>query len=271
LPPLVAAAAERAGRTPIVFALEGEADVEDFAGFRVVPTRWGRIGRLFHTLEETGCREAVFIGGIARRPDYRALGLDLQAVRLLPRILHLLRAGDDGLLRGVAAILAERGISLVCPLAIAPELGAPEGLVAGPAPSESDREDVEKASEAARMSGALDIGQAAVAVAGRVVALEAAEGTDALLARVADLRRTGRISANGGVLVKCMKPRQDPRLDLPTIGPATARAARAAGLSGVAVEAGRALLAGRGQTIAAFRETGLFLLGLAGKAERPVA
>jgi UDP-2,3-diacylglucosamine hydrolase len=264
----VAAAARRAGRTPVVFAIEGEADARAFAGFRVLPARWGRIGRLFHSLEEAGCREAVFVGAVARRPDYRAIGLDLHAVRLLPRILPLLRAGDDGLLRGIAAIFAERGISLVSPLAVAPELGAPEGLVAGPAPAGSDRGDVEKASEAARMSGALDIGQGAVAVGGRVVAVEGAEGTDALLARVGELRRSGRIPARGGVLVKCMKPRQDPRLDLPTIGPDTACAAKAAGLSGVAVEAGRTLLAGRGETIAAFRETGLFLLGLAGTVER---
>jgi UDP-2,3-diacylglucosamine hydrolase len=269
LPPLVAAAAYRAGRHPVVFALEGDADAGAFAGFRVVPIRWGGIGRLFRALEESGCREAVFVGGVAVRPDYRAIGLDLQAVRLLPRILPLLRAGDDGLLSGVAAILAERGVSLVSPLAIAPELGAPEGLVAGPAPSQADFEDVEKASEAARMSGALDIGQAAVAVGSRVVAVEGAEGTDALLARIGDLRRAGRIPV-GGVLVKCMKPRQDPRLDLPTVGPVTARAARAAGLKGVAVEAGRALLAGRGETVAAFRETGLFLLGLPGGADSGV-
>jgi len=100
------------------------------------------------------------------------------------------------------------------------------------------------------------------------VAVEGAEGTDGLLDRVGELRRSGRIPARGGVLVKCMKLRQDPRLDLPTIGPVTARAAALADLSGVAVEAGRALLAGRCETIAAFGEAGLFLLGLADGPER---
>jgi DUF1009 family protein len=77
------------------------------------------------------------------------------------------------------------------------------------------------------------------------------------------MRRSGALGKAGGVLVKCMKPHQDNRLDVPTIGPATAEGARAAGLSGVAAEAGRALLAGREETIAAFRREGLFLLGLA--------
>jgi DUF1009 family protein len=121
---------------------------------------------------------------------------------------------------------------------------------------------LQKAVQAARLIGSLDIGQAAVAVGGRVVAVEDAGGTDGLLERVSALRMAGRIGAKGGVLVKCMKPHQDTRLDLPTLGPMTAEAALRAGLDGVAGEAGRSLLAGREQTVEAFRRAGLFLLGL---------
>jgi DUF1009 family protein len=103
-------------------------------------------------------------------------------------------------------------------------------------------------------------------VGGRVVAVEDAGGTDLLLERVAALRNAGRIPPAGGVLVKCMKPQQDPRLDVPTLGPGTAEAAHRAGLSGVAGEAGRALLAGRAETVEAFRRAGLFLCGLAAPA-----
>ncbi|HSG96006.1 MAG TPA: UDP-2,3-diacylglucosamine diphosphatase LpxI, partial [Afifellaceae bacterium] len=154
------------------------------------------------------------------------------------------------------------GVTLVGPLAVAPELALPEGLVAGSDPSTDLRADLARAAKAARAIGKLDIGQAAVAVDGRVVALEGAEGTDGLLERVTRLRDTGRIAKTGGVLVKCMKPTQDPRLDLPGIGPKTAAAVRRAGLDGVAGDAGRALLVGRAETIAAFEDEGLFLVGL---------
>jgi DUF1009 family protein len=261
LPPLVAAAAREAGHEVLVVAIAGEADAASFGSARVHVLRWGEIGRLLRLLEESGCREAVFVGSIAKRPDFQALRPDFGALKLLPRILQIMRAGDDGLLRGVAAIFAERGVALVGSLDIAPALALPEGLVCGALPRDADR-DIEKAAEAARAIGRLDIGQGAVAAGGRVVAVEDAGGTDALLDRIAALRAAGRIGAAGGVLVKCMKPSQDRRLDLPTIGPDTADQARRAGLAGVAAEAGRTLMAGRAETIDAFRRAGLFLLGL---------
>ena len=170
--------------------------------------------------------------------------------------------GLDARLKMGSMKLTVKGVTLVGPLSVAPELGLAEGLVAGSNPPAELQADMERAAEAARAIGKLDIGQAAAAVDGRVVALEGAEGTDGLLKRIAELRVAGRIAKSGGVLVKCMKPAQDPRLDLPGIGPRTAAAARRAGLDGVAGEAGRALLVGRAETIAAFEEEGLFLVGI---------
>ncbi len=266
LPPLVAAAAARCGYGPVIFAIEGEAEATSFGAAPVHVIRWGEIGRFLRLTGEAGCREAVFIGAIRRRPDFTAIRPDFGALRFIPRILQLMRGGDDNLLAGVATIFLEQGMTLVGPLDVAPDLALPGGLVTGTASQEAVA-GIAKAVEAARLIGRLDIGQAAVAVAGRVVAVEDAGGTDALLDRVAALRASGRIARTGGVLVKCMKPQQDPRLDVPTIGPATAKSARHAGLEGVAAEAGRALLPGRGETIEAFRRAGLFLCGL--KPARP--
>lgn len=268
LPPLVAAAAADQGYVPIVFAVAGEADPAGFGSASVHIIRWGDLGRLLRLAEEAECREAVFVGAIARRPDFRDVRPDLGTLKLLPRILRLLRGGDDRVLRGVAAILAERGVNLVGPLDVAPQLALGEGFQTRPA-SRDALEDVEKAAEAARLIGRLDIGQAAVAIGGRVVAVEDAGGTDALLERVAALRRSGRIGKSGGVLVKCLKPQQDRRLDLPAIGPETAEKAREAALEGVAAEAGLALLVGHAETIEAFRRAGVFLFGL--KASEPAA
>jgi UDP-2,3-diacylglucosamine hydrolase len=156
---------------------------------------------------------------------------------LWPMVLRLLGAGDDRVLRAVAAVFEEFGVRLVSPLEVAPDLAVPQGLLIGRRPGPKLMADLRLAAEAARRLGDLDIGQGAVAVGGRVVAVEGAEGTDGLLERVAALRRSGRIAPSGGVFVKCMKPGQDPRLDVPAIGAASADTAKAAGLDGVAVEA----------------------------------
>jgi DUF1009 family protein len=261
LPPIVADAARTSGRPPVVFAIAGEADPAAFSAIPVHAIRWGDIGRLFRLAGEAGCREAVFVGSIDRRPDFRNILPDLGGLKLVPRILQLLRGGDDSLLAGVAAIFEEQGMTLVSPLAVAPDLALPDGCLAGRLTRDAERE-IGKAAEAARAIGRLDVGQAAVAVGGRVVAVEDAGGTDILLERVAALRQAGRIDRTGGVLVKCMKPQQDPRLDVPTVGPRTAELAARAGLDGVAAEAGRTMLAGRAVTIDAFARAGLFLCGI---------
>ena len=152
-------------------------------------------------------------------------------------------------------------MSVVSPLHVAPGLALPTGCLAGDL-SEESRKDIGAAADAARQVGGLDIAQGAVAVNGHSVAVEDAGGTDALLERVALLRRSGAIPRSGGVLVKCLKPVQDGRHDLPTIGPKTAELAQRAGLDGVAGEAGRAILVGRSETIEAFERAGLFLFGM---------
>ncbi|HEX9904598.1 MAG TPA: UDP-2,3-diacylglucosamine diphosphatase LpxI [Propylenella sp.] len=261
LPPLVAASAARSGRRPIVFAIADEADPAMFRAVTVHVLRWGEIGRLFRLTREAGCREAVLVGSIRKRPDFRSIRPDLGAVALIPRIIALMRNGDDSLLTGVARIFEERGLRVVGALDVAPDLALPQGMLTGRA-THGDWADIETAAEAARRIGSLDVAQAAVAAGDRIIAVEDSGGTDALLARVADLRAAGQITEAGGVLVKCMKPHQDRRLDVPTIGPGTAELAQAAGLSGVAAEAGHTILAGREETVAAFRRAGLFLFGM---------
>jgi UDP-2,3-diacylglucosamine hydrolase len=262
LPPLIAAAARRDGRAAIVFAIQGEANPNAFERGSVHVVRWGEIGRMFRLAEEAGCREAVFIGSISKRPDFKALTPDLGTIKLIPRILQLMQRSDGNLLDGVTRIFEEKGISVVSPLAIAPELALPAGCLTGEVSADSAR-DIEVALNAALDVGKRDIAQGAIAIAGEIVAIEDFHGTDAMLDRVVRLRKDGAAPANGGALVKCLKSSQDGRHDLPTIGPGTAERAQAAGLSGVAAEAGRAILVGREETVEAFRRAGLFLMGLA--------
>ena len=100
-----------------------------------------------------------------------------------------------------------------------------------------------------------------------MVALEGVEGTDAMLQRVAELRIAKRINRKGGVLVKCAKPQQEVRADLPAIGVSTVENAVKAGLKGIAIEARRTLILGYAETIAAANEAGIFIETFAQEAE----
>jgi hypothetical protein len=256
----VASAATAAGRRLLVIALEGEAD-ERLRAFPYAALKWGQLGRLEQLLADHHTREIVLIGSVHRRPDFSSIGLDLGTLRYLPRIIKGMVGGDDTVLGNLVKALEELGYRVVGAHEVAPQLVAAVGLVAGPAPNNADREDAGLALAAAKAIGALDIGQAAVAVGGRVIALEAAEGTDAMLERVAIVREKGRARWKGraGVLAKRSKPQQDLRVDMPAIGPQTVERVARAGLAGIAIEPGRVLIADRAETLRLASRTGTFI------------
>ncbi|MEJ8474285.1 LpxI family protein [Roseibium algae] len=262
IPLQVLEALEARGRSSLIVGIRGEitAGVAERAD---ITLGWGEIGRLFRALSNTGCREVLLIGGVSKRPDFASIVGDLGTLKRLPRIIKALVGGDDSLLTKVIGLFELEGFSVVGIKDIAPEILAGSGQLGAVGPSAAGREDLALAIEATRRLGDLDIGQAAVALGGRVIAVEGAEGTDAMLERCSSLLQSGRVRAKGrcGVLVKAVKPGQDLRVDLPTIGPKTVELAIAAGLEGIAVEAGGALIAERVLTIAAADQGGLFLFG----------
>jgi DUF1009 family protein len=205
----------------------------------------------------------VLAGGVSRRPNPWKLRKNLHLVALLARFLIPLARGDDDLLRTVARYFEDHGIKVVGAHEIVPDLLAREGPMTRTKPLAVDMADIDAGHVAARAIGALDVGQAAIAIGGRAVALEDIEGTDALLARAKALREHGRLAGRKrGVLVKCAKPGQELRADLPTIGPATVEAAHAAGLAGIAVEAGRSFMIEQAETVRRADELGIFVYGI---------
>ena len=250
------------GHAPFVVMLQGEA-TPSLAAFEHEELSLENLAVLLSMLKRHGVTHAVFAGGIGRRPKLSALKPSLALLALLPRALVALSKGDDGLLRTFTGVVEARGIRIVGAHEIVPDLLATAGPMARAVPLKGDWRDIDAAFAAARAIGALDIGQAAVAIGGRAVALEGVEGTDGLLERVKDLRGHGRIAGKKrGVLVKCAKPGQELRLDLPAIGPATIVAAHAAGLAGVGVEADRSLVLDFAGVVEAADRLGLFVIGL---------
>lgn len=256
----VASAAAAAGRNVLVLALEGEAD-ERLKAFRHEIVKWGQLGRVEALINAHGARDLVLIGAVHKRPDFSSMGVDFGTLRYLPRIVKIMVGGDDSILVGAVKILEERGYRVIGAHEVAPQLVAEPGHVAGPMASEAALADAALAMDAAKAIGALDIGQAAVAVGSRVIALEAAEGTDAMLERVEAVRARGRVKWSGrsGVLVKRSKPQQDLRVDMPAIGPRTVEAVARVGLAGIAIEAGRVMIAERAETVAIAERTGTFI------------
>jgi DUF1009 family protein len=262
LPLDVAESLRSSGKPPFVIMIEGEADAA-LATFEHERLAVEDVLRLVPLLLRRGITHAVLAGGVTRRPRFRSLKPRLALLTVLPKIIGALRKGDDGVLRAMVEHIESKGIKVLGAHEILPELLATKGRIAGGAPLRDDWADIEAAREAARAIGALDIGQGAVAIGGRVVAVEGIEGTDGLLDRVRQLRGHGRLAGNRrGVLVKCSKPGQEQRADLPAIGPATIVGAHAAGLAGIGLEAGRCLVLDYRGVVQQAEKLGIFVIGL---------
>jgi hypothetical protein len=256
LPAKLIEACRATGRDFFVLAFDGHTDpglVND------VPHAWTRLGagiRALDHLRSAGVEELVFAGRIVR-PSMRELRPDLRTARMFAR-LGKAAFGDDSLLSTIIKELETEGFTIVGPDSVVEELLAPAGVYGAVEPDAQAMADIARGIEVSRGIGQLDVGQAAVVQDGIVLGIEAVEGTDALLARCAGLRREGP----GGVLVKTRKPQQESRIDLPTIGTGTVTGAATAGLRGIAIEAGGALIVARAAVVGAADEAGLFILGV---------
>ncbi|WP_207589161.1 LpxI family protein [Rhizobium sp. ZX09] len=263
LPLYVANAAREMGENPFIVRLRDDSRF-DWSGFDNAVISVGDVAGLGRLLRDNRVDRVVLSGAVARRPEWREIRPTVAILLKLPSIVKtLLSGGDDAVLQMVIKIIGTLGAKVIGAHEIAPGLLATTGAFGTQKPDEDDVKDIRKAAEAALALGKLDVGQGAVSVGGRIVALEGVEGTDAMLLRVAALRAEGRISPRRrGVLVKLCKPQQDIRADLPTIGIETVENARKAGLAGIAVEAGRALVLDRDAMLKAADQAGIFVCGI---------
>jgi len=262
-PGAVADAVARRGRRPVMFGIRGWADIAVIERYAHYWIAIGQAGRFFRLAKAENCREVLFIGTLLR-PPITQLRLDWQTIRLMPRVIRAFRGGDDKLLSGIASLAESGGLRVVGVKDVAPEVFVPEGVLSRRQPSERDRADIARALSVIAALGPFDVGQAAVVADNNVLAVEAAEGTDNLLNRIAELRRLGRVTAppGTGVLVKAPKPGQDRRFDLPSIGPRTVENVARAGLAGLAVAAGSTMIAQADQATAAADRERIFLVGV---------
>lgn len=264
MPFAVADSLKARGLDPVLFALRGACDPASAERFRHHWITVGQLGRTMKLLRAESCRDVIFIGTLVR-PALSEIRLDWGTLRVIGRIWAAFRGGDDHLLSGVGRIFEQQGFRLLGLKEIAPDLLMPQGCVTRKMPDKDAFSDIARGRDLLGALGPFDVGQAVVVIDGHVVGVEGIEGTDELLKRIADLRARGRVRARAGrgVLVKAPKDRQDLRYDLPAIGPRTIEGAAAAGLSGVAVVAGKTVVAEAQALIEAADKAGLFVTGLA--------
>jgi DUF1009 family protein len=260
----VAGAAKAQGASVYVAVLSGAADPADYTAYEAGEYRLGQLGRFLDEIKRREIGEIVMIGALPR-PSFGSLAPELSTLKYLPHFARAFQGGDDHLLRGVVTFFEGQGLRVVGPADIAPDLVATIGALGRHKPSAAAREAIVTGFNLLSALSPFDIGQAAIIADHRVVAVEAAEGTDAMIERVAGLVQAGRLKLGkgDGVLVKAPKLGQDLRVDMPAIGPETATRVAAAGLAGIAVKAGNVLIGDR-QRLAALADTsGLFIEGVA--------
>jgi DUF1009 family protein len=208
--------------------------------------------------------DAVALAGAVIRPSLGVALSVFTAFRNRAEIARVFANGDDGLLVNAVGLIEQAGFRVVGVDEVAPELLMPEGqLGRHPMPSAS-LPAIETGRHLLLAISPFDVGQAVVIAGQRVLAVEGPEGTSAMLRRVRDLRRTGRVSRDRepAILVKFAKAGQDRRVDLPAVGPKTVEQARAAGIIGLALGARDVITIERQALIAAADRTGLFVVGV---------
>jgi DUF1009 family protein len=269
LPLAVADLVAARGRKVLLFPLRGAADA---AGVERYPHHWmhmGQVAKLMRLAHAANCRDMVFIGSLVR-PSLWQIRFDFKTLILLPRIAAAYRGGDDHLLSRVGRFFEQNGFHVLGAHEVAPQILVPEGTLGRAQAADRDRADIALGFDYLRATGPFDVGQAVVVAGKHVLAVEAAEGTDQMLSRVAELRASGRVfaPAGSGVLVKAPKPGQDRRFDLPSIGPLTVEGVARAGLAGIAVVAGGTVVAEPERLVAAADRTNIFVIGTPAGTER---
>jgi DUF1009 family protein len=232
------------------------ADETAFADVPHTMARLGEVGKMMKFFQSQGTVDLVLAGGI-KRPSLKELIPDWEATKMLAK-LALKKQSDDNLFRAVIREIEARGFHIRGVEEIVPEMLFHEGVYGRVKPSSEDMDDIARGIEVARALGAVDVGQAVVIQEGRVLAVEAVEGTDMMLSRAATVKKPGKAP----VMVKIVKPGQDTRVDLPAIGIQTIEQLKKYGMGGIAVEAGGILVIEREAVVASADAAGIFIIGM---------
>ena len=257
-PFLVLDAARGAGHDVTVIAIKEEAFPEladQSAKPPVAALHWvslGQLGQCIKLLKGAGVAQAVMAGQVKHTKLFADIVPDLT---LLGVLMRLKSRNTDALISGIADLLRANGIELLDSTAFLAPLLAGEGVLTTCAPTDEQRADLDVGLRIADAIAGLDIGQTIAVKSAAVVAVEAMEGTDHVIARA------GQLAGRGVRIIKVAKPNQDMRFDVPVVGVSTIAAMRAAGADALSVDAGKTLMIDGDAIIKAANEAGIVIVG----------
>jgi DUF1009 family protein len=257
-PFLVLDSARGAGHQVTVIAVKEEAfpELEDRAAQAPsAPLHWvslGQLGTCIGLLKDAGVTQAVMAGQVKHSKLFANIVPDMT---LLGVLLRLKARNTDALISGIADVLRDHGIELIDSTAFLVPLLARDGVLSRRAPTDEQWADLRFGRTVADAVAGLDIGQTIAVKAAAVVAVEAMEGTDAVIARA------GRLAGSGVRIVKVAKPKQDMRFDVPVVGVPTVEAMKAAGADALSVDAEKTLVIDGDAMIRAADEAGIAIVG----------
>jgi DUF1009 family protein len=254
-PVLALAEARKLGHEVVAIAIEGEtnrADIEPLAA-RVYTISIAKLGKLIDILRKENITEVLFAGQVQHVNIFSSLRPDWRLFKLLA---SLPERNTDALIGGVIGVLAEEGITVVDSTRLLKPLLAPEGVMTRRKPTADEEKEASYGRSIAAALSGFDLGQS-VAISERAcVALEAMEGTDAMLRRAASLVNGKRIT-----LVKGSRRRKHLLFDVPVVGPGTVEVMKETGTTVLAVDAERTLMLDREEMLAAANQAKLCVIG----------
>lgn len=241
-----------------VVAIYGETDIEITKGISHIWVNIGEVGKAIDAIKEFKADKVVFVGAVSK-PDILSLKVDTVGAKLLAKIAKDKIFGDNKLLTSLTEFLTHEGLQIIGVQEILRDLVVEPGNFTILSPNAQEKSDIDLAIQTIQLLGTLDIGQATIVENGIILGVEAAEGTDGLISRCAELKKT---EASAGVLVKFSKPGQEIRADLPTIGLETIKNVHAAKFKGIAIEAKRSIFLDKEEVISYANKNKLFIIAI---------
>jgi UDP-2,3-diacylglucosamine hydrolase len=261
-PFLVLDAARQAGHDVTVVALKEETFpelVELAAKPPSAAVHWislGQLGKCISVFKSAGVTKAVMAGQVKHTKLFADIVPDLT---LLGVLMKLKAKNTDALISGVADVLRDNGVELIDSTALLAPLMARRGVMTRRGPTDDEQKDLDVGYRVADTVAGLDIGQTIVVKSAAVVAVEAMEGTDAVISRA------GQLAGAGTRVVKVAKPNQDMRFDVPVVGVSTIAAMKTAGATVLSVDAGKTLMIDGDAVIQAANDAGITIVGRPGR------
>ena len=242
----------------IILAMHESTDNETLARHKHYWITPGQVKPILKIMTDEKITSVVFAGHI-KRPGLLSLKVDSIGASILAKIAASKIHGDNSVLSIIAKFLEEQGLKVIPPNQILPSILTPAGLLGEIKPDQDDLKDIKIGKALLATLSDMDIGQAVIVENSYVLGIEAAEGTDGLIKRCAELKRE---PIRKGVLVKMKKTSQDDRLDLPSIGTKTIENVYKANLKGIAITTQESIIINLTETIKLANKYGIFIIGV---------